>query len=146
MNTKMHKKFWQLAINALLLTMATTALADRPTHITLDPETRTEEDPCTGQLHEVTINFDTYVHLGHSHNEVDRAVITGFTSSGYELIAGNDLVMEGSNVFKYSGKQMWHHEDGRKFFTTGLIVMDKITGEVNASNFVGWCIGGEAFN
>ncbi len=96
----MRRSFLLLVLNALLLTMGAPAMADPPTEIPFGPDVFTDVDPCTGEEQLITIFFDTFVHLGHPNNSVDRAIRTGFTSSGYELFAGNDMFLENNNDAK----------------------------------------------
>ena len=109
MNINMRKSFLFLVLNALLLTMGAPAMADRPTEIPFGPDVFFDVDPCTGEEHEITIFFDTFVHLGHPNNSVDRAIRTGFTDSDYELFAGNDMILENNNVFRIKFKDMWRN-------------------------------------
>ena len=142
MKINMRGSFLLLVLNALLLTMGAPAMADRPTEIPFDPAVFIDVDPCTGDLHEVTIFFDTFVHLGHPNNHVDRGVRTGFTSSGYDLFAGNDMFLDNKNVFRFKFKDMWRHDDGRMFRARGVFVFNIITGEVQVDKFALECVGG----
>ena len=143
MKTNMRRSFLLLVLNALLLTMGAAAMADRPTEIPFGPDVFIDVDPCTGDLHEVTIFFDTFVHLGHPNNHVDRAILTGFTDSGYEMFAGSDMFLNNKNVFMNNFNDMWRHDDGRMFRSRGVIVLNFNTGEVHVANFVVKCVGGE---
>ena len=141
MKINMRGSFLLLVLNALLLTMGAAAMADRPTEIPFGPDVFIDVDPCTGDLHEVTIFFDTFVHLGHPNNHVDRAIRTGFTDSGYELFAGNDMFLQNNNVFRFKFKDMWRHDDGRMFRAGGVFVLNFNTGEVHVEKFAVKCVG-----
>jgi hypothetical protein len=123
--------------------MVAPAMADKPAEIPFGPDVFLDVDPCTGVEHEITIFFDTFVHLGHPNNSVDRAIRTGWTDSGYELFAGNDIILENNNVFMSKFKDMWRHDDGRMFRARGVFVLNFNTGEVQVDNFSLTCVGGE---
>ena len=142
MKTNMRRSFLLLVLNALLLTMGAAAMADRPTEISFGPDVFNDVDPCTGDLMELAIFFDTFVHLGHPNNFVDRGIRTGFTDSGYELFAGNDMILQNKNVFRIKFKDMWRHDDGRMFRANGVFVFNFNTGEVQVDNFALECVGG----
>ena len=142
MKINMRRSFLILVLNALLLTMGAPAMAAPPTEIPLGPNVISAVDPCTGDAHEVTIFFDTFVHFGHPNNFVDRAIRTGFTDSGYELFAGNDMFLENNNVFRFKFKDMWRNDDGRMFRARGVVVINFNTGEVQVEKFAVECVGG----
>ncbi len=141
MKTNMRRSFLLLVLNALLLTMGAPAMADRPTEISFGPDVFIDVDPCTGDSMEFAIFFDTFVHLGHPNNFVDRAIRTGFTDGGFELFAGNDMILENKNVFRAKFKDMWRHDDGRMFMARGVFVLNFNTGEVQVDNFALECVG-----
>jgi len=143
MNIKMRRSFLLLVLNALLLTMGAPAMADKPAEIPLGPFEFEDVDPCTGDLHDITIFIDTFVHLGHPNNLVDRGVRTGFTSSDYELFAGNDIISLNNGVFVNPFKDMWRHDDGRMFRARGVFVFNINTFEVQLDIFSLECVGGE---
>ncbi len=117
-------------------------MADRPTEIPFGPLVFPDFDPCTGDLMVLTIFIDTFVHLGHPNNLVDRGVRTGFTSTGYDLFAGNDIIVINSGVFVNPFKDMWRHDDGRMFRANGVFIFNFNTGEVQVDKFSLECVGG----
>ena len=143
MQINLRRSFLLLVFNALVLTMGAPAMADRPTEVPFALGVFIDVDPCTGDLHEITIFIDTFVHLGHPNNVVDRGVRTGFTSSGYELFTGNDIIVENNGVFVNPFKDMWRHPDGRMFLARGVFVFNINTDEVQVVNSTFECIGGE---
>lgn len=128
-------------ISALLLSVAPAIFADPPAEIPFGPIVFDDLDPCTGESHTLTIFIDTFVHLGHPNNIVDRGVRTGFTSSGYELFAGNDLFLTNAGTFRMKFKDMWRHDDGRMFRAAGVFVVNFNTGEIVVNKFAIECVG-----
>jgi len=141
MKIYVRRSFLLLVLNALLLIMVPSAMADEPAEIPFDPIVFDDVDPCTGDLMEVTIFFDIFEHLGHRNNIVGRAVRTGFTNIGHELFAGNDVLLENNNVVMFRFKDMWRHDDGRMFQARGVFVLNFNTGEFHVDNFALGCVG-----
>jgi hypothetical protein len=70
-------------------------------------------------------------------------VRTGFTDSGYELFAGNEIQVDNGNVFISKFKDMWRNDDGRMFEASGRFIFNINQEEVKVDSFVFGCIGGE---
>lgn len=141
MKANLRRSFLLLVLNALLLTMVAPAIADPPTEGSFQA-VFDDVDPCTGDLHEVTIFIDFFLHE-HPNNFVANEIRTGFTDSGYEMFAGDGNVTITTNIFKQAFKDMWRHDDGRMFLARGVFVLNFDTGEVQADNVALECIGGE---
>ena len=131
------------AFATLLCAVMAPVLADKPTELSFPPAVFVDFDPCTGEFHEITIFFDVFLHEGHKNNFVGRAVRTGFTDSGYELFAGNEIQVDNGNVFISKFKDMWRNDDGRMFVASGRFIFNINQEEVKVDSFVFRCIGGE---
>ncbi len=135
------------AVAAALSIHSAASLADRPVPFPYPSSVFIDVDPCTGELQEITINFDVSLHL-HKDNYVAKIKRTGTTDAGYEMIAGNGLqrLHSVSGLFFDRFVDVWRAADGRMFQVTGQILID-----INASppdnvkmvNGKLRCIGGE---
>ncbi len=131
-----------VAFTALLIGAMGPAIADKPTKFTFPPNVFDDVDPCTGETHEVSVFVDVFFHSGHK-GIIGRAVITGYTDSGYELFAGNEIRLDSGNVIVLRGKDMWRADDGRMFEATRRFTLNQNQGEVKVQEWSLRCIGGE---
>lgn len=116
--------------------------ADRPTEdhfsVTFD-----DMNPCSGEMHEVTLNFEIFRHEGHkNNNDVVHLRRSGTTSSGFEMIAGNEQQVDSEQGFRAHFMDMWADGDGARFQVSGHININGNTDEVVAEGFKFRCISG----
>lgn len=124
---------------ALFVVMAAPAAADAPILLS-ESFTFVDENPCTGEDHQVTIDVETSVHL---HD--DRVVIyesrSGTTDSGYTMIAGTLSFVDNGNVVRGAFVDQWRNDDGSKFRARGNFLINLNTEELLVDNFSLTCIG-----
>ena len=140
------KQFAALAalLTVSLATLIAPASADKPTELQ-DHVVFPDVDPCTGDIHEVNIFFDVFLHEGHKKNVVVHTKTTGFTDSGYEMFAGSTHIVENDHVFIRGNKDLWRNDDGQMFEAASTFVLNLEQGEVKVDNFGLRCIGGDTF-
>jgi hypothetical protein len=144
MNTTEIRQFSILsAALSLSLIMMAPASADEPIVITPPPNVFVGVDPCTGDLHGVSIYFTVFVHTDHNNNIVIHLDRTGFTDSGYEMFAGQGHQVVNTGVLTFSLTDMWINEDGRMFQATERVLVNFEKGEVIYDEFRARCIGDE---
>lgn len=130
------------ALLAMLVIAAPFAAADRPANFTVNIGPFVDVDPCTGELHEVTLFFDIYEHQGHNNNFVAKVIRTGWTDSGYEMFAGGETFIINQGVVMGRFKDMWRNDDGRMFEVSANFVLNFNQFEVKVNRFGFRCIGG----
>ncbi len=130
-----------LGLAALMIAaLAPAALADRPTLFT-DSDTFTDVNPCTGEEHEITINFEFYDHDHENGAFVSPAVRSGTTDDGYVMQNGRDILVFTGNIVVAPFMDQWRHPDGSKFVARGVFVGDFRDFQVRVDNFSLECIG-----
>lgn len=118
----MKKLFMTVATFALLSAgfLAAPASADSPEPFP-DTVTFPAENPCTGQIHEVTINVMVRIHE-HQNNFVIKVDRTGTTSDGFVMRSGTET-QHYNPVSQTAGahfKDFWTNpETGQKFHVRG---------------------------
>ncbi|MDH3778328.1 MAG: hypothetical protein OES59_05860 [Gammaproteobacteria bacterium] len=138
MINKLFKVTLSTILAATLLVVVPLAHADRP-------ETSSfgfaypAVNPCTGEQHVLQIFIDLYNHNDHPNNQVSRIVRTGWSSDGYEMIAGGEnLVSNSGETFHAPLWEIWRSEDGQMFTVLRRLVIVK--GEVKSSTLESSCI------
>lgn len=124
----------------MIAALAPAALADRPTLFT-DSDTFTDVNPCTGEEHEVTINFEFYDHDHENGAFVSLAVRSGTTDSGYVMQNGRDILVFTGDIVVAPFMDQWRHPDGSKFVARGVFIGDFRDFQVRVDNFSLECIG-----
>ena len=137
----MFKKLLGALGCVLLLSVGATgqANADQPIQFN-DSVTFSDVNPCTGELHDVTLNFAVSLHE-HRNNFVGHVRRSGSTSDGYTMINGTDSFVENSGVFRGSFVDQWRGPDGEKFRVRGVIVFNANQDQVKTDQFSLTCIG-----
>jgi hypothetical protein len=132
-----------VTVGVLIGLMAAPAAADKPTNFQPDPVVFYPINPCTGLVHEVTVNVDVFEHQGGHPNGgfVGRAVRTGSTSDGYVMEHGREVQMANGNVFVNPFKDFWRNDDGSKFIAQGVFIVDIKNDEVQVDRFSLRCLG-----
>ena len=129
---------------ALTAGLAPSVMADKPILVTPPgPDVFDDVDPCTGEMHEVTIFVDAYEHPEHQNNFVVRIVLTGFTDSGYEMFSGGENVVANNGVFGGRVKTFWRNDDGRMFEASEIFWWNENQLEVKVAKGTLRCVGGE---
>ncbi|MFT7476010.1 MAG: hypothetical protein ACI81L_002956 [Verrucomicrobiales bacterium] len=94
------------------------------------------ENPCTGELHEITIHIEAEIEerSDEIRIEADR---TGTTDDGFVLDDGEEkLRFDGDfNILRAELKDEWEHADGSTFTAEGRFRIDADTGEVTRDEF-----------
>lgn len=116
------------------------AFADEPVLIT-DSDTFTDVNPCTGEGHEVTINFEFYDHEHENGAFVSPAVRSGTTDDGYVMQNGRDILVFTGNIVVAPFMDQWRHPDGSKFVARGVFVGDFRDFQIRVDTFSLECIG-----
>ena len=122
----------------LALMVAGPAAADpRPIEIS-DTETFVDIDPCTGQVHEVTIAVTFFVHE-HGHVTVARGVRTLTTTAGYVGGGTSSFVLNGNvEVFRFT--DLLADGSGNRIRASGVFV-DLASGSLRVDKFSLTCLG-----
>lgn len=127
-----------LAGGLLMTISAAPALADDPFTYT-ESETFEDVNPCTGLVHEVTLQFDVNIHQ-HQNNFVGYAERSGTTSSGYTM-HGRDSFVANHSVERLAQTDVWRHPDGSMFIVQVHYTFDLSSGEVITGGGSFRCIG-----
>ena len=93
-----------------------------------DSETFEDVNPCTGLIHEVTLEFLVNIHQ-HQNNFVGYAQRSGTTSSGYTM-HGRDSFVANHAVERFSSTDVWRHPDGSMFIVQARFTFDLSSEEV----------------
>lgn len=137
----MRRIILSLGLAALMVAALTpAAVADEPVLIT-DSDTFTDVNPCTGEEHEVTINFEFYDHEHENGAFVSPAVRSGTTDSGYVMQNGRDILVFTGNIVVAPFMDQWRHPDGSKFVVRGVFVGDFRDFQIRVDEFSARCIG-----
>jgi hypothetical protein len=127
-----------LAVASLVLVLAPAAAADPPAEELL-VDVFVDEDPCTGEDHEVTISVTFSVHV-HEGRIVALGERTLSTSSGYLGRGTSSFVANGRvEVFRFTDVLANASDD--RIRATGLFVLDVASGTVRIDDFKLTCIG-----
>lgn len=118
------------------------AQADKPVVSGLHA-TFVDPDPCTGLLHEITVEGILLSHNGHPLNRNDLLRIdSGSTDSGYVLQVGHSQGVATINGFATHTHEVWvDPATGARFQRTGVFVLNGNTGDVKVDSFGQRCIG-----
>ena len=139
----MRRTFYAVGVGAMFITLtaASPVLADAPVSFT-DSVTFTDVNPCTGEDHEVTIDFVVSVHE-HQNNFVVHLERSGTTDSGFTMIAGTESFVANANVERLALADQWRHPDGSKFVAQGQFLFNLNQGEVLAEHDSLRCLGND---
>lgn len=118
---------------------AVPAAADAPVHFS-DSVTFTAVNPCTGQDHEVSIDFEIAEHQ-HRNNTVVHISRTGETSDGYVMNHGTESFVDNGNVARGAFTDNWRDSDGSKFKAQGVFVFDIANEQLRVDRLSFRCIG-----
>lgn len=123
----------------LVLVFAASAVADRPTEVPFF-DFFTDTNPCTGELHDITITGTSFVH-SHQGKLFVRTKRTIITTSGFEGQGMSTSVDNGTvSVFKLSDL-LTNATTGEHIKATFVIVLDASTFTVRAINGGVTCLG-----
>ena len=127
-----------IAATVLLAGFTTPAEADRPER-SETTVTFVDLNPCTGEEHEVTINFELAIHR-HEDRRVVNVKRSGSTSDGFEMEPGSrEHVTVNDNWVIASFRDKWSNDDGAKFRAQGRLRVNQETGEVVRDEFDLFC-------
>ena len=119
--------------------LAVPALADAPFTFS-DSSTFEDVNPCSGEVDEITINFEVSIHE-HRNNFVVTVGRSGSTDSGYTMIGGTETYVENRGGVHDAFVDQWRHPDGSKFMVHGIIGYNANQDEVKVEKFGLTCIG-----
>jgi hypothetical protein len=96
----------------------------------------TDINPCTGELHAVTIHVEAELEFRSDEIRIEEER-TGTTSTGFVLEDGEqELRFDGDfNILRAELKDEWEHPDGTSFTVEGRFRIDPDTGEVTKDSF-----------
>lgn len=114
------------------------AHADRPAEFT-ESATFTDVDPCTGEVHEVTIESSVRLHV-HDGRTVAHLSRTGSTDSGYVMEHGVLSDQFNGMVGRFALTDNWTNDDGSRFQARNVVVFNGNKGEVIVSKFTLRCV------
>ena len=135
----MRKTTGAIVAIAMLFMAAAPAAADAPIEIQ-DSFTFQDVNPCTGELHEITIHVDVSLHL-HADREVVSIARSGSTDDGYTMIAGTESFVFNGNVARAAFTDQWRGDDGSKFKAQGKFVYNLRKDALLVDEFSLTCIG-----
>ena len=124
---------------SLALALAGAAAADRPTAFLLSETVFDEVDPCTGQVHDVTIDATFYVHE-HGAVTAARGARTLSTTAGYAGRGTSSYVLNG-NVELFRFTDVLADDLGNRIRASGVFLFDVRSGVVRLDTFVLTCVG-----
>lgn len=128
-----------LIASAMALALMTApALADAPTTGT-DSVTFVDLNPCTGELHDVTLLAEVSIHE-HRNNTVVQADITVTTSDGFEGSGHDRFVLNGNVATATHNFVLDNPDTGAKFTVKGHFTFDINQGELRTERFVFNCV------
>lgn len=103
-----------------------------------DSVTFEDINPCSGEVHTITINFLVQVHE-HPDDVFIRVRSTGYTDSGYIMAHGSQTFSITDGVFQAQFDDPWNNpETGEKFGAAGRFL--EVDGEVIVDDFVLICL------
>jgi hypothetical protein len=132
------------AVAVLIGLVAAPAAADQPRTQELTYVDDDAWDPCAGEVMEETIHVVSAMHE-HKNNIVETAKVTGFTSSGYELLSSPDIVVERADFVMTTYNKRWiNTENGDRMHTSRVIVVkiDESGFDVKVWTPRAWCTSG----
>ena len=131
-----------LLIPAILLGFSTTLSADKPLRL-MDSNTFVDLDPCTDQLHTITLYFDTRLHF-HRNNFLAEVKRSGTTDSGYRMVGAHEtfVVNFAAGQLKGNFVDNWRSDDGRVWQVGSIFVLDLESGEVRVDKGAFRCLKG----
>ena len=134
------KRLFLSAVLAGSLTLAGAgpAAADPPSEVSMT-DTFPDIDPCTGLVHEVTIDVTFFVH-SHDRVTVARGERTLSTSLGYTGRGTSSFVENGKvEMFRFS--DIAADGSGNRLRASGVFVLDLRNGSVRIDAFELTCVG-----
>jgi len=119
------------------------AAAEKPV---IDEGTSVFEDinPCTGELHEITINYADRVQAPKKNGNVvvQLSAVDGSTSDGYVLLNSSGRVVENGKWFKQQFTDTWKNfETGSQLQASLQLMVNTQTGVVTREDFRLRCLG-----
>jgi hypothetical protein len=136
----MIKRLSLALTSAVLFTalVAMPAAADPPVEST-DSVMFPDVNPCSGLIHQVTIDFEIRLHQ-HQNRVVVHIGRTGSTDSGYRMDHGVLNAQNNGNVAKQTFSDIWSRDDGSKFKAQGTFVLDLSNNAARVDRFSIRCI------
>jgi hypothetical protein len=128
-----------ITLVALALVLAVPAAADPPTEISWS-FTFDDVNPCTGDIHTVTIDGTTFVH-DHDGRAVEQTERTITTSPTGFVGHGTDTYVLNSQVEMFRTADILTNSAGERIRARGVMVVDLSTGTVNVFNGELACLG-----
>jgi hypothetical protein len=123
---------------SLVLSLAAPAAADPRTEIS-EEDTFFDLNPCTGNVHQVTLSVTFLVHF-HEGATVARGVRTLTTSSGF-VGRGTSSFVENGNVEVFRFTDLLADGSGNRIRAKGVFVLDLSSGTVRVDAFELTCLG-----
>jgi hypothetical protein len=128
-----------VTLTVVALTLAVPAAADAPTEIPFE-FVFDDVNPCTGDMHTVTITGTTSVH-NHDGRIVAYSERTITTSPTGFVGHGTDSYVLNSQVEMFRLADVAMNPSGDRFMARFVLVIDVSTGTVRAENFDLTCLG-----
>ena len=123
---------------SLVVAGAVPAAADPPSEVSMT-ETFPDVDPCTGLVHEVTIDVTFFVHF-HDAVTVARGERALSTSLGYSGRGTSSFVENGKvEMFRFS--DVLGDASGNRIRASGVFVLDPRSDSVRIDTFELTCVG-----
>ena len=101
-------------------------------------------NPCTGELHEITINYADRVQAPKKNGNVvvQLSAVDGYTSDGYVLLNSSGRVVENGKWYKQQFTDTWKNfETGGKLQASLQVMVNTETGDVTREDFRLRCLG-----
>lgn len=124
---------------SLLFVLAAPAGADPPTQMGPFEETFDDVNPCTDQVHTVTITVTFFVH-SHDGRSVARGDRTLSTSSGF-FGKGTSSFVDNGQIEMFRFTDILSSDSGDRIRAKGVFVADLSTGTVRVDKFELTCLG-----
>ncbi len=138
----MRKLSFLLAVLATSFFAVGTPAASADAPVTFeDSVTFHDVQPCSGEHHEITINFSVKLHE-HDNNFVVTVQRSGSTSDGFTMVGGNDVFVANDSGVRGHLNDVWHNgTSGDKFLAKGAFALNFSQGEPNLDRFELRCLG-----
>jgi len=133
-----------LAVALLLVVGAAPALADRPV-VTTDSNTFPAPNPCTGEIHTLTIDavIKSHFHQNNILPTVFTTKRTGTTTDGFVMMKGTpETSVNNGHVLSYGFVDRWRNEaSGEMFRVQYRLLINFNTGNTQVEGFSAVCLG-----
>lgn len=127
------------AVTVVALALAVPAAADPPTEISWE-FTFDDVNPCTGEIHTVTIDGTTFVH-DHDGRTVARTERTITTSPSGFVGHGTDTLVDNGHVFVFRHADILTNASSERMTARVVFVLDVSTGTGRVEKFELTCLG-----